>query len=309
MTMSTPLEALKNLCEENGDYNDCIKAIEAIKNMNEMDQQGRTPLHMVCFHKNKKTALEMMNLLLEKGAKPNTQDKEGWTALCLATKNGAIDLVDKLIPMTNIELPTEEGCTALSIAIIGKHLKIATLLLKAKADPNSYSKTGCTPCHYAANTGSKEILEELLKKGGKIQVSNHKKYTPLHLAAKEGHVEMVKYLLEMNASPWSKNEAEETALQLSQKYNHNEIVSVLKQAMELNEQIEKTDQISKEKLEFLLGPKPQKVNRIRSNNELKYYLKDLELFKTPSPIPLLFSPKKATERCCSPLCEITCVIL
>lgn len=57
-----------------------------------------------------------------------------------------------------------------------------------------------TPLHLAASSGSVEIIEDLLKHGGKPQEWDlYRKCTPLHCAAAAGDVMAVKLLLKAGA--------------------------------------------------------------------------------------------------------------
>ena len=68
----------------------------------------------------------------------------------------------------------------------------------AKLDDKSYSllvQTGVTPLHLGAQSGSKEVVEFLIKNGGQINGRTNDGLTPLHYAIKGGKLEMVKFLI------------------------------------------------------------------------------------------------------------------
>ena len=55
---------------------------------------------------------------------------------------------------------------------------------------NIVNKTGYTPLHKAAQTGSLELVSLFVKKGADVTVCNHKDITPLHIACYFAHEEV-----------------------------------------------------------------------------------------------------------------------
>lgn len=66
-------------------------------------------------------------------------------------------------------------------------------------DVNAIDKWGCTPLHYAAESGSVEIAVLLLDLGAEIAPVNLFADMPIHNAAREGRVELVGLLLDRGA--------------------------------------------------------------------------------------------------------------
>jgi len=112
---------------------------------------------------------EVKRLVVDCGANPNIQDKDGYTPLHYAAWKG--------------------------------HLKVVELLLEHGANPNIQDKDGYTPLHYAAWKGHLKVVELLLEHGANPNIQKHDGETPLHLAVWEGHLKVVELLLEHGANP------------------------------------------------------------------------------------------------------------
>jgi ankyrin repeat protein len=59
---------------------------------------------------------------------------------------------------------------------------------------------GCSPLHYAAIAGNKEVVEFLIGNNASIHTSDDAGYTPLHAAAMGGHREIIDLLISKGAN-------------------------------------------------------------------------------------------------------------
>jgi ankyrin repeat protein len=75
-------------------------------------------------------------------------------------------------------------------------------LLKQGADVNAAQGDGMTALHWAAERGSAEIVQLLVRAGATLDPrTRNAGYTPLHLASRGGHVDAVRALLQAKSDP------------------------------------------------------------------------------------------------------------
>lgn len=111
--------------------------------MNEGDDHGFSPLHWACFA----GRYNIVDMLLNRGARINATNMGDDTALHLAASHGHVDCVN--------------------------------LLLKNNADVNALNEHGNTPLHYACFWGYADIAELLISHGAQANVANADGDTPI----------------------------------------------------------------------------------------------------------------------------------
>lgn len=107
-------------------------------------------------------------------------------------------LEDGLAPDSRVE-----GSTALYTAVVQGEAKVATVLLRAGADPNlrSGDRAEGTPLCAAACHGHEEIVQALLAYGADPNLREDEWWTPLRWAAAHGHAAVARVLLGAEADP------------------------------------------------------------------------------------------------------------
>lgn len=134
--------------------------------------------------------------LLNKGIEPDTVDAQGNTLLILAAREGQLATVEALLKYrVRVGARNLAGDSALMLAVLAGHDKVADVLMKAGAPIN---QEGWAPLHYAAFEGRLELLERLLAAGAEVNALAPNKSTALMLAARNGHTAVVRRLLKLS---------------------------------------------------------------------------------------------------------------
>lgn len=188
-----------------------------------------------------KPTVEMVQLLIDKGARVNQQVRYK-TPLMGAASEGHFGIARLLLAKgAEVNAQTDEG-TALMMAVSGGHADIVKLLLDAGAEVNRKHRTGRTALMMSADRSvrelnpprgaplpppSPEIMRLLLAKGADANLSGAFGRTALmdaNTAAK------VKLLIEHGAQVNAKGEEGQTALKCAVDRNEPEVVEALLQA-------------------------------------------------------------------------------
>jgi ankyrin repeat protein len=99
---------------------------------------------------------------------------------------------------------SDDGFTALHLAIFGRQEEAARLLLELGADPNVLSTSDFAkvpPLGTAAFVGSVPLARLLLDSGADVNGRGEGGFTALHAAAQNGDSELESFLLERGADP------------------------------------------------------------------------------------------------------------
>lgn len=132
------------------------------ESINSRDATGNTPLMQAIRYSDRKTF--RVQLLLDQGADVNAINKNGQTALIIATDLGHVNIASLLLDRgANINAADNDGMTALMLAA-QQHIKpMVKLLLDRHADINLTNRAGQTALMLArdANDDDKDIIHIL----------------------------------------------------------------------------------------------------------------------------------------------------
>ena len=105
---------------------------------------------------------------------------------------------------------------------------VCRVLIDAGADLHTKGENGCSPLHYACESGALDVVKILVRAGARVRATKEGGYTCLMLAAYSGHTETVRYLVclpEVDVN--HRDGGDSTALHLAAIMKHRDVVQVL----------------------------------------------------------------------------------
>ncbi|XP_078700807.1 uncharacterized protein LOC144927327 [Branchiostoma floridae x Branchiostoma belcheri] len=169
--------------------------------INKQDSQGDTALMLAIRNKKEEAAM----LLLSDGASHWSFNMKGEAAIHEAATNGLAALITNLVEYgADPELQSRDGWTPLMNAVKADELEtVRALLEKGNANPNTKSDSGgLTPLHLAAQK-TPNMVSVLAKAGGNVNARDEIfGLTPLHVAATECNALTARELLKRGADDW-----------------------------------------------------------------------------------------------------------
>jgi ankyrin repeat protein len=126
------------------------------------DEDGRTPLMHAIL--DDKADLALIKLLITRGADVNAADREQWTPLHFAARDGKSAVVQALLDAgASIDAPNNFGNTPLWELVMGPKTdaQMIKTLLQHGADPGKKNKNGVSPIDLARRTGQEDMLPVL----------------------------------------------------------------------------------------------------------------------------------------------------
>ena len=178
----------------------CLQ-IRAEREKKERRKQLGVALYSASFHGK---APEVRSLLLS-GADPRYSIEggkyKGLFPLYVASQNGHVEVIDALV--AGGADPNQVGgrVSGSSLFMAAQHNQPRAIaaLVKANADVNLASSSGCTPLNKAVQHGNKEAVVALLVARAAVNIANDQGASPLFFAAQRGHVDILKLLLRAKA--------------------------------------------------------------------------------------------------------------
>jgi len=170
----------------------------------DIDKQDTRELHTALTKAALHNRLDCVAVLLENGANPLLQTKNGWTILYIAANKGDIAMVNFILEIVPcrafIETKSTAGATALMIASSRGHYEIVVSLVASGADVNSLDEHGGSVLLRAAEKGHTRITELLLQRGAQVDLKDKQGCTAMIRAANNRHVDVVRLLIRGGAS-------------------------------------------------------------------------------------------------------------
>ncbi|QLG46286.1 ankyrin repeat domain-containing protein [Costertonia aggregata] len=179
------------------------------KKGNEVDKlthDGRTYIFWAAYRDN----LEIMQYLVDKGAKANIEDSHGYSVMNFAAVTGQTnpELYDFLLENNaDIKAKNHDGANALLlVAPFVKDYGTIAYFVSKGLDLKSTDDHGNGVFHYAAKGGHIPLLKTLVKKGLPYTTVNNKGQNALHMASlgtrnSQNSLETYKYLESLGINP------------------------------------------------------------------------------------------------------------
>jgi ankyrin repeat protein len=146
-----------------------------------------------------------VNELLMRGFDPNTHEESGQSALTLAVREGAAQVVDVLLkhPQLDVDALNRTGETALMLAALKGDLALVRRLAERGAAIN---QPGWNALHYAASGPEPQVVAWLLERGAALDARSPNGTTALMMASGYGNEQSAELLLARQANLDARNE-------------------------------------------------------------------------------------------------------
>ena len=213
-----------------------VEIIFSVSSSNVANKDGKTPM----FRAAEEGHVQLMEVLLEAGAKTDEPEFRGRTPLFAAARNDHLNAVRFLVENGAAkDQGDNDGETPLWVAARNGHLNVVRFLAEVGAAKDRTANNGATPLLRAAQYGYLDIARLLVEHGAaKDQADNYAIVicfifgctygaTPLLRAAQNGHPDIVRFLLEHGAAKDQADSSGYTPLLLAAQNGHHDIVRFL----------------------------------------------------------------------------------
>jgi ankyrin repeat protein len=153
---------------------------------------GTTPLHLAAD----RNAVEIARLLLDKGARVNEEDHSGKTALNRAKAAGSQGVIDLVVSRNGTDV---DYGSRLVKAVEDGNAQLVTKLLDQGLKVDTSVPNGHCLLDYAAEKDNVEIAKLLIARGASVKRADKYGRTALHWASGEGNAKMVGFLIDQGA--------------------------------------------------------------------------------------------------------------
>lgn len=171
----------------NNEQTECLQILlDNEADVNSEDSQHRSLLYLAVLKNN----LKIMQILIERGANPNTEYAGEPLLFDVIKKNNprALQLLLSCKEL-NIHCQNQSGESPLHVATQYDNITGLALLIRAGLHADSRNAKGQTIAHYAALKGHTDLLKQMITAGIPINLPDNKGRTPLYYAGQIGHHE------------------------------------------------------------------------------------------------------------------------
>ena len=214
-----------------GDRDAILAAIAAGANANARDADKNTPLILVADESLFGKERQIVEALVTAKADVNAANKDGITALMVASAAGRDGMVRLLVQNgAKVNARDTDGWAALMYAADAGDWSVVKELIEAEADVNATDKKGWTPLMLALLHGRGAVSERLLKASAKMPVKAPNGFSAILLAAYGRDLAGIRQVLETGAPLDGRDEDGWTALEVAAYNGDGQIVMELLRA-------------------------------------------------------------------------------
>ena len=206
--------------------------------------------------------IHLLQLLIENGANLGLTDSNGETVAHKAARNGHADIIALLAEqhLSILDIPNNDGCTPIYLAVSCGYAEVVTLLIKhganqdtsiydseplihtatrygytviisilagSGANLNAQNRYGETPAYVAVDKGEVPALEELAKLGANLDIPDNQGRTPAHIAIQHGRSDALTILTHHGVKLPSQNEYSEPIGYFAAQYGYLDTLVIL----------------------------------------------------------------------------------
>ena len=141
--------------------------------VDQVEVKGSFQAHNALFAAARRGDYAVLGILLDKGADPNSKDRNKSTPLHVAAHHGFLNVVRQLLLKdANVYAKDETQSTALHIAIAAGSVAVTRTLLEYRSEINVKDSHGDTPFHIAFRAAKADIFNNLIESSAKRQLTN-----------------------------------------------------------------------------------------------------------------------------------------
>ncbi|CAJ0946817.1 unnamed protein product [Ranitomeya imitator] len=192
--------------------------------VNQPNKHGTPPLLIAAGCGN----IQMLELLIKRGAHIDVQDKAGSNALYWASRHGHVETL-KFLHQSKcpLDIKDKSGETALHVAARYGHVEVIQYLCSIGSNPDIQDKEEETPLHCAAWHGYYPVARALCQAGCNVNIRNREGETPLLTASARGYHDIVECLTEHGGDLDATDKDGHIALHLAVRRCQMEVVKTL----------------------------------------------------------------------------------